>query len=768
MKKFGILLYFLLLSIWSFGQSNSCNISISCRIIDGESGLPIEHVQVQFDALSTFLSDPKGEVQVHDLCKDVYHILCKHAKYQTSEIEVNVTSDTTISLLMQATTRYIDSVKVVGNSAMQHTMTSHRLSAEQRAASQGKNLAEVLTDIPGVTLLRTGSNIAKPVLNGLHSSRVLIVNNGVRHESQQWGSEHAPEINPFGAETIVVVKNADAVRYGPDALAGVILLLPDTTDNRRPFTGAVNSIFQSNGKAYTLHAQAKGSYQGFSYRADISGAKSGNAKTADYYLGNTGANELNYNMALRYQHRDHTFEISHSRFATELGVFIGAHVGTKADILARIAEGRPYDEYTFSYRIGAPRQKVSHEMSRLNWQYRLSDRQKIEATYSLQRNHRREFDLRRVQSDDTPMADMLLTTQNMEVLYQIAQTKLGISGTLQVNNNVPGTGTTPIIPNFDNHTFGVFAAHKLSWTNNVMELGLRYDYKYFDVAGYRYDYRHPNADGSLNQYLLQDQKHFNNLSGMIGNTLKIANYWYWKSNIGLAWRAPSANELYSDGIHHGTGTYEVGDQNMKSEKGIKWVNTVQFAKGPIEANADLFTQRVFDYIYAKPNPDSVRQTIRGTFPLFQYMQQDALLYGYDVDLSIRLANRWRYRTGMSAVIGINSTTDTYLPFMPSDRIEQSITYRWVKRDAYVKLNHTYVAEQKRYEEGSDYVAPPPAYQLWGATASYSFTVHGRQQLNILVDVDNLFNAAYKDYMDRFRYYAHARGRNIAIKLNYTF
>src|SRR5690606_14013925 len=131
--------------------------------------------------------------------------------------------------------------------------------------------------------------------------------------------------------------------------------------------------------------------------------------------------------------------------------------------------------------IDAPKQKVLHDMSILNWQYALSEHREVEVTYSLQRNHRREFDLRRVERDDTPMADMVLTTQNMELLYRVAQTTVGMSGTLQVNNNVPGTGTTPIIPNFDNHTFGLFATHKLSWRNNVTEVGLRYDYKYFDV-----------------------------------------------------------------------------------------------------------------------------------------------------------------------------------------------------------------------------------------------------------------------------------------------
>ena len=62
------------------------------------------------------------------------------------------------------------------------------------------------------------------MIHGMHSNRVLILNNGVRQEGQQWGIEHAPEVDPFIANKISVIKGANSVRYGSDAIAGVVLV----------------------------------------------------------------------------------------------------------------------------------------------------------------------------------------------------------------------------------------------------------------------------------------------------------------------------------------------------------------------------------------------------------------------------------------------------------------------------------------------------------------------------------------------------------------
>lgn len=83
-------------------------------------------------------------------------------------------------------------------------------------AGKGVNLGETLKRLPGVTTLNTGATISKPVIQGLHQPD-RHRQNSVVLEGQQWGSEHAPEIDPFSADKITVVKGAAGVRYGVGA-----------------------------------------------------------------------------------------------------------------------------------------------------------------------------------------------------------------------------------------------------------------------------------------------------------------------------------------------------------------------------------------------------------------------------------------------------------------------------------------------------------------------------------------------------------------------
>ena len=96
--------------------------------------------------------------------------------------------------------------------------------ALERAA--GDDLAETVAAVPGVRLAGGTSDAAKPIIRGQHERRLLVLYDGVRHESQKWGPDHATEIDPFAAGTISVIRGAAGARYGPDALGGVILVEP--------------------------------------------------------------------------------------------------------------------------------------------------------------------------------------------------------------------------------------------------------------------------------------------------------------------------------------------------------------------------------------------------------------------------------------------------------------------------------------------------------------------------------------------------------------
>ncbi|GGH26944.1 TonB-dependent receptor [Sphingobacterium alkalisoli] len=772
MNKVALACLFVFVSVLLHAQQKNCNIQLSGQIVDKTGNKAIDGAIISISK-NQGISKDKGIFSLKNLCLGYNKIRIEHISYQPLEMEIYLERDTSITFTLEIEHIHMEDIKIVGYKSTTLTSSTHSLTAQQLAESKGKVLADALAEIAGVTTLATGSNIVKPVINGLHSNRILLLNNGVRQEGQQWGVEHAPEIDPFMSDKIEVIKGAQGVRYGADALAGVVLTSPAPIDYEKVIGGRINLIGNSNGKGLSGHARLEGHANKLGWRISASSKIRGNTKTAGYYLGNTGAKELNYDGYIEYILSRGKFSAYASHFGTDLGIFSGAHIGTIEDIYARIENGKPFESYDFSYHINSPRQQVTHDLAKLNWSHQVNNGGELDLQYSFQRNHRQEFDLRRIESDDTPMADMVLTTQSFDAAYTHHESTVGINANLQVHNNTAGTGTTPIIPNFDNYTLGIFGIQQFHLANYHFEIGLRYDYRYFDVAGYRYDYKNPNANGSLNQYLLEDTKYFHNLSGTVGLLYHFLPNLNWKSNIGLAWRAPSANELYSDGVHHGSGTYEVGNVNLQSEKGLKWVNSLLYKDKAekIDISLDVFGQYITDYIYANPNPDSVRQTIRGTFPLYAYRQDDVFFYGADLKLEYHITKAIDYGLSASIVKAINTDTKEYLPYIPSDRLAHYLQHQFkdaqALRSSYIKLNHRFVARQSRYEVNSDYTPPPAAYHLLDFTAGTQLHLKSNT-IGIIFSIDNLTNKLYKDYMDRFRYYAHQLGRNYSIKLAYNF
>ena len=146
-------------------------------------------------------------------------------------------------------------------------------------------------------MIQTGASIAKPVIHGLHSNRILILNNEVRQEGQHGGADHAPEIDPMVADQITIVKGANAVRYGSDALGGVILIAPKKLPYGDGMHGRLLPSFASNGRKSALTASIEGSVPKLhSWAWGVQGTlkRSGDLSTASYLLNNTAAREANF------------------------------------------------------------------------------------------------------------------------------------------------------------------------------------------------------------------------------------------------------------------------------------------------------------------------------------------------------------------------------------------------------------------------------------------------------------------------------------------
>ncbi len=155
----------------------------------------------------------------------------------------------------------------------------------------------MLEQIPGVSTISAGSSISKPVIQGMHSSRIVLINNGVRLESQSWGTDHAPEIDHTGASIVEVIKGAESVRYGHGAIGGVALFnqapLPFGHD-RFYIKCKTNLGYATNGRAYDGAGSLEMGYKNWGLRLHGMYQKSGDYSTAEYLLNNTGFNNISF------------------------------------------------------------------------------------------------------------------------------------------------------------------------------------------------------------------------------------------------------------------------------------------------------------------------------------------------------------------------------------------------------------------------------------------------------------------------------------------
>ena len=164
-------------------------------------------------------------------------------------------------------------------------------------------------------------------------------------------------------------------------------------------------------------------------------------------------------------------------------------------------------------------------------------------------------------------------------------------------------------------------------------------------------------------------------------------------------------------------------------------------------------------------------TIRGAFPVFRYVATDALITGLDATIAYRFDTRWKWRTRASTVRARDRGAGQWLFQMPADRIENSILFTPGKMGTWnafeFEATVLSVFRQQRVPAGVDFTAAPGAYHLLGIAAGGTKAI-GKQRIRFALRAENLLDTPYRDLLDRFRYYADARGLDMVLSITWSF
>jgi len=709
-------------------------------------------------------TEADGLIHLHDITqsKIQVYIVAKH--FNTIDTLILIGDKSTIQILMLHGNDAAIEVEVHADQTKDiDAQPGQQLSNLELISTRSLGIAQTLANIPGVTLIATGSTIAKPQIDGLQGNRVIILNNGIRQEGQQWGNEHAPEIDPYIAKHMKVLRGAGAIRYAHDAIGGVIFVEPDTLAFRSRQAELNLGGGSNNGMGAVSLQQSSYIMLGrLAYRVQGTTKRSGTVHSPDYYQKNTGSAEYNGSLALGYVEGRHKLEFFGSYFYTKLGIFSASHIGNVTDLYQAIASDRPAETSNFNYTISRPYQAVDHSLFKLQYDYNLPDSQwHISVTVAHQNNHRQEYDKHLPRNNtkaalNLPELDYSIASSSVDANldYRVRgwRHSLGISTMYQANT---WSGRF-FIPNYETYRAGI-------WANS------HYTKNKWDVeAGLRTDYRQLNAYYYQGNDLLQPSNNWQNVALQLGGKYRITPNLHLLANVGTAWRPPAANELYSNGLHHGAATIEIGNAGLNSEyattysTGIHLNNYYRFSADVIAS-----INQINSYINLVPTLPATL-TIRGAFPTFNYIQQNALLRSISGTLLYHLSESFNLKLNASILRGTDRNTKLWIAQLPADRFSSSVNYVLVHsrgrlQSAGINLSITHVARMWRLTANEDYSPAPDAYTTLNVGANALLKL-GKRSIELNLSVDNLTNTRYRDYLDRFRYFTDAMGRNVRLNL----
>lgn len=641
------------------------------------------------------------------------------------------------------------------------------------------SLMQSLEKIPGVQAMSVGSGQSKPAIRGLGFNRMIVAENGIKHEGQQWGEDHGLEIDQFAVDAIEVIKGPGSLLYGSDAIGGVVSLNTNYIP-RQKFGGSVNLFTRTNNESYGLSAQLLGRSKSFFYKAQLTVIDYGDYKipadSIQYYsyfiklkdrrLRNTAGKEQNLRGSFGWITDRYRSIFNISNVYAQSGFFADAH-----GLEVRLSE---IDYDRSSRDIDYPYHSANHLKVANTSSWYLGDFI-LKSNLSYQNNYRKEM-VEPVSHGYMPTPpdnlerkfDKDIYTAHLQADIRLGEQHeltSGVGGEYQ-DNQRGGWGF--IIPDFNTLSYGVFVYDRYHLSDHlILSAGIRFDHIRTRIDSYRDWYETPVGNEWVHKERASDmQRTFNSLIWSAGLNYD-RNAWNLKLNIGKSFRAPIPKELGSDGINYHIFRYEKGDPNLKAEEAYQVDAGISWHNDRLEIQLSPYLNYFPNYIYLNPTADYVEG-----LQMYYYTQSKVIRYGFEAELTYKLTRHFSFDVNGEYLYAeqLSGDKEGYtLPFTPPWSANIGLRYnppkKWLGDNGYISVSYKIVGDQNE-------IVPPEiktkGYQTLNAAVAGSYKWNDRT-IRISLQGQNLLNSKFYDHTSYYRLIdVPEPGRNFSIMLGLDF
>ncbi|WP_196894321.1 TonB-dependent receptor [Aureivirga marina] len=645
-----------------------------------------------------------------------------------------------------------------------------RIGLQEIQKNGAPTLVEGITALPGVSQISTGNGIGKPVIRGLSGNRVVVYTQGIRLENQQFGGEHGLGVNDAGIADVEVIKGPASLLYGSDALGGVLYLKPErfAPENKTQFNFQQQLFSNTQGSSSSLAAKTSTKHFKFLARGTYDVHHDYKLPSGDYVL-NSRFNEKDFKAGLGIEFDNFSSVIRYNFNETTLGL--------PMEIAGSTSGTTPFAPYQkLNTNIISALNTFYFDKSKLfvNLGYTINKRKEIEHAHEEHGEEEEGHEEEEHEEEEAEIAaiNLDLKTFTYEAKYQYSfdneiEAIVGVQGLNQENKNF---GPEILIPDATVNDLGVFTNFLFPIGKHSLQAGVRFDSRNIKTKEHHIEHGHEEHGEEEEGHEEEEEviaaidKSFTSFTASVGAKFALSSNTAIRVNVASGFRAPNLAELTSNGIHHGANRYELGDENLKTEKNIQTDLSFEYGNKHIEFYANGFVNVVQDYIHLDPTNEEIDGA-----PVFAYVQNNATIYGGEVGFHLHPHPLdWLHLySSYETVIG-QLKNDEWLALIPANKWQNQVkvdipSIKFLKEN-YVSVNVNHSFAQNKV---SQFETSTPDYTL----VNFGLGTNIKQDkwnVNVYFSINNLFDKEYIPHLSRLKTENIPNpGRNFVLGMNFN-
>jgi len=664
------------------------------------------------------------------------------------------------------------------------------LSDTEKAQKDSGSLGEMLDHIPGVNNLSAGTQSGKPVIRGLTGNRVKVLSNGQSTDYQAYGTRHLPNVDPYLAERIEVIRGPQSVLYGAEAIGGVVNVIQAPLPYGKSTSGEFASELNTNNGETMFGAKVGAGSDKFAIQAGISKRSADNFKVPTVssapgnipgddrplFVGevpNTNFENQSANIGVGYQDDWGNVELRHTQWISKQN-YLG--VEPEDGELVAIAAG----------------QRLQNDETQLKAELFLDNDWVLKPSWTRTKNLREA-------SHDLPfetMAEDKGTEHYLDLVVKRDDYKLAIEHPkvgdfegefgFEASEKEQTLRSGELTPSADVSQQAVYLFEEADYDKWLVQFGLRYDWH--SVEAPLNDENSDFTSGAEPQFdATNNQRDFEIATGSLGGTYRFNSNWSLAANLATGFRAPSIFDLYAAGEHGGVQAFQQGNPDLEAETSINTDLSLRWQTPKTQMVATVYQNRIDNYIYLANQFEDDGETFKtttsesgATIPVMKAEQTDALIQGFEFSLYQRFNTQWSADLALEIIDGQDTSNNRDLPLIPANNLAINGHYQFADyqelHNQKLSLGVKMVASKDSaglYEPFSQFDDKPfgtgstDGYAVWNA--SYVTDVKfDKQTLQLGVKVQNLFDKAYVDFLNTYKGVTLNPGRNVQLTARMKF